>query len=272
MTPLNRLTMVGLLRGVWRFRGFILASVRREFSSRYLGTQLGALWPILHPLALLVIYTLVFAEVMRSRLPGHESRFAYSIYLTAGFIGWTLFSDLLVRSVGIFVANGSLLKKANVHKLAFPIIAFISALIHAGILMGCFLVFLALAGAMPGLPLLAVIPVLAVASLLAMGLGLLLATANVFYRDIEQSTVLVLQFWFWMTPVVYPAQALPESLQRGLAINPMWPIVRALQSIFLENRMPDWLALLWPLGLGIAFALLARAAFDKLSGELVDEL
>jgi len=124
--------MIELLRGAWRFRDFIVASVKREFATRYQGTQLGALWPIVHPLALILIYTLVFAEVMKPRLPGHESRFAYSIYLTAGLVAWSLFSDLLVRSVGIFVHNANLLKKVNVHKLAFPIIAFLSALIQAG--------------------------------------------------------------------------------------------------------------------------------------------
>jgi ABC-type polysaccharide/polyol phosphate export permease len=70
--------MVELLRGVWRFRDFIVASVKREFATRYQGTQLGIFWPIVHPLALILIYTLVFAEVMKPKLPGHESRFAYS--------------------------------------------------------------------------------------------------------------------------------------------------------------------------------------------------
>jgi lipopolysaccharide transport system permease protein len=264
--------MLELLRGAWRFRGFIAASVRREFSSRYLGTQLGALWPVLHPLALIGIYTLVFAEVMHARLPGHESRFAYSIYLTAGFIAWTLFGDLLVRSVGIFVQNAGLMKKVNVHKLAFPIIASLSALIHAGILLACFLVFLAFAGALPGAPLLAVAPVLAIAALFATSLGLLLATANVFYRDIEQSASLVLQFWFWMTPIVYPADALPSAVRGLLAMNPMWPVAGAMQAIFLENRFPDWISLAYPLALSVALAFLARFAFERLAAELVDEL
>jgi lipopolysaccharide transport system permease protein len=264
--------MIELLRGVWRFRDFIFASVRREFAVRYRGTQLGIFWPIVHPLALILIYTLIFSEVMRPRLPGHESRFAYSIYLTAGFVAWSLFGDLLGRSVGIFVHNSELLKKVSVHKLAFPAIAFISALIQSGILLAGFFVFLAVTGNLPGAPLLAVIPVLAVASLLAMGLGLFLATINVFYRDVEQSTGLVLQFWFWITPVVYPAAALPESLQEVLAWNPMWPVVRAMQDIFVENRFPQWASLAYPLALAVLLALLARTTFGRLANELVDEL
>lgn len=264
--------MFELLRGAWRFRDFIIASVKREFASRYLGTQLGFIWPILQPLALILIFTLVFAQIMKPRLPGHDSAFAYSIYLTAGFITWSLFSDLLVRSVGIFVHNAELLKKVSVHKLAFPIIAFLSALVQTTILLVLFLAFLGSVGKMPGLPLLAIVPVIAITSLFAMGLGLFLATINVFYRDVEQGTSLVLQFWFWMTPIVYPATALPELMQSVLAWNPMWPVTRAAQAIFLENRFPDWGTLAYPLVLAIGLALLAKLAFERLAGELVDEL
>lgn len=264
--------MIELLRGAWRFRDFIVTSVRREFHSRYLGTQLGIFWPIVHPLSLILIYTLVFAEVMRPRLPGHSSPFAYSIYLTAGLIAWVLFSDLLTRSVGIFVQNAGLLKKVNVHKLSFPIIASISALIQAGILLACFIAFLVLSGNFPGIALVALVPVLAITALFAMGLGLFLATINVFYRDVEQTTSLVLQFWFWVTPIVYPIAALPGFMQGVLAWNPMWPLVRAMQAVFLEHRFPDWGSLAYPLLLAIGLAALARLTFGRLANELVDEL
>lgn len=264
--------MIELLRGAWRFRDFILSSVKREFATRHRGTQLGVFWPVVHPLALILIYTLVFAEIMRPRLPGHDSRFAYSIYLTASLIAWILFSDLLSRSVGIFVQNAGLMKKVNVHKLAFPIIASISSMIQVAILLGCFVAFLALSGNLPGLAFLGLIPVLAITALFAMGLGLFLATINVFYRDVEQSTALVLQFWFWVTPIVYPIGALPVFMQDILKWNPLWPLVRAMQDIFVENRFPDWVSLLYPLGLAIALAALARATFGRLANELVDEL
>jgi lipopolysaccharide transport system permease protein len=209
---------------------------------------------------------------MRSRLPGHESGFAYSIYLTAGLVAWTLFSDLLLRSVGIFVHNAELLKKVSVHKLALPAIAFISVMINAGLLLACFLAFLVLSGNLPGWPLLAAIPVLALTGFFAMALGLFLATINVFYRDVEQTVSIVLQFWFWMTPVVYPLATLPPTFQKVLAWNPIWPLVHAMQQVFLENRWPDWVSLAYPALLGVLLALLARATFGRLADELVDEL
>jgi lipopolysaccharide transport system permease protein len=266
------MSTLGMLRGAWRFRDFIIASVKREFAIRYQGTQLGIFWPIIQPLALILIYTLVFAEVMKAKLPGYESRFAYSIYLTAGLLTWGLFSDLLTRSVGIFVQNANLLKKVSVPKVTFPVIASFSALVNFTIILALFVIFLVFSGEFPGLPILGIVPVLFIVVLFAVGLGILLGAVNVFYRDVEQSTGLVLQFWFWLTPVVYPSKALPGFMESILTWNPMWPVVRAMQKIFVEQRFPDWLTLAYPLLLAIGFVVLARAAFDRLANELVDEL
>jgi lipopolysaccharide transport system permease protein len=209
---------------------------------------------------------------MRTRLAGHESRFAYSIYLTAGFIAWNLFGELLQRSVGIFVHNSALLKKVSVHKLAFPAIASLSALIQVGILLVCFLVFLMVSGNFPGISLIAVVPVIAITGFLAMGLGLFLATINVFYRDVEHTTNVALQFWFWITPIAYPIAALPPVAQRIIAWNPMSPVVGAMQDIFVAQRFPDWSSLAYPVVLAMALAILARLSFGRLADELVDEL
>jgi lipopolysaccharide transport system permease protein len=264
--------MLDLARQAWRFRGFIVASVRREFASRYLGTQLGWLWPFVHPLALVLIYTLVFSEVMGARLPGSEGKYAYSIYLTSGLVLWMLFSELLGRSVGTFVHNAELLKKVTLPKITLPVIAAISSLVSSGFLLAAFTAFLVATGAMPGLPLLALLPVLGIAVLLAIALGTFLATVNVFYRDVEQTTSLVLQFWFWLTPIVYPVTALPEAARWVLSLNPLYPLTRAMQDIFLYQRFPDWISLAYPLGCAVVLALLARLTFLRLANELVDEL
>jgi lipopolysaccharide transport system permease protein len=266
------MSTIGMIKGAWRFRDFIVASVRREFAIRYQGTQLGIFWPILQPLALILIYTLVFAEIMKPKLPGHESPYAYSIYLTAGLIIWGLFSDLLNRSVGIFVQNANLLKKVSVPKITFPVIASFSALVHFAIIFVLFLAFLVFSSNFPGTVILGVVPILALTLLLAVGMGILLGTVNVFYRDVEQSAGLFLQFWFWLTPIVYPARALPDFMAAILVWNPMWPIVLAVQDIFVEQRFPNWSTLVYPLLLAMVFVVGARLAFNRLSAEIVDEL
>ncbi len=266
------MSIASLSREVWQFRDFILASVKREFVARYQGTQLGVFWPIAHPLALIVIYTLVFAQLMRPALPNHTSPFAYSIYLTAGVVTWTLFGDLLMRTIGVFVQNGNLMKKVSIPKIAFPVIAAASASVQFVIVLTLFIAFLMLSGNFPGAPLIAVVPVVAVLALFALGMGVLLGTVNVFYRDVEQSAGIVLQFWFWLTPIVYAWDILSPMMKSVMAWNPMFPIVRAMQDIFLEHRYPDWPSLGYPLALALGFTALARLAFNRLAHELVDEL
>lgn len=261
-----------MIRECWGFRGFIIASVRRDFASRYLGTQLGFFWAIAQPLTTILIYTLVFAEIMKPSLPGHDAKFAYSIYLCAGILIWQLFADLLSRSVGVFVHNAGLLKKANLPKLALPIIVALSGLSNFAVVAALFLVFLVATGNFPTHSILAMLPVIMVVVALALGIGLLLGTINVFYRDIEQSTMMVLQFWFWLTPIVYPGRALPSFFASILQWNPMWPIVNFTQTIFLENQVPAIASLAYPACVAAGLFAIGLVAFRRLSGEIVDEL
>jgi lipopolysaccharide transport system permease protein len=261
-----------LARDLWAYRGFIAESVRRDFHSRYLNTQLGWLWSILQPLSMLSVYTLVFSRLMRAAMPGHDSIWAYSIYLCAGLLSWGLFSELLSRSAGIFVSNANLLKKVSLPRLTLPAITTLSSLINYAIVMGIFFAFLIFTGNFPGLVVLAALPVILILIGLALGLGILCGTINVFYRDVEQALSVILQFWFWLTPVVYVSRALPEGIVRWMWVNPMWSIVNALQGIFLEAKLPQWHTLLWPAGLALALMTLALLAFMRLGGELVDEL
>ena len=261
------------LQAIWAYRGFILGSVRRELQTRYAKSQLGLAWALIHPLALIVLYTLVFTNLMRPMLSaGHDSRFAYSVYLCAGLLTWMLFSELLNRSVGLFVGHANLLKKMNFPRLTLPVIVVLSSLLHYVIIMLLFLGFLLLTGGFPGLVVIAAAPVVGVLIAFAIGLGLLAGIINVFYRDIEQSTAMILQFWFWATPIVYLPDILPPWFAQLLAWNPIMPIVVAMQTIFLHQRLPEWSSLLYPAVLAGIFLVLSMRAYTRLSGEIVDEL
>lgn len=263
---------IGMLRDVWAFRGFMAGSIKRELLSRFTGTQLGFAWVIANPLAMIAIYTVIFAEIMRPSLPGHASKFSYSIYLCAGLLTWSLFAEMLGRTVNIFVEHANVLKKVNFPKLCLPIIVVVSSSVNFAILLAIFLVFLLITGNMPGWSVLAVLPVLALQVAFTMGLGILLATINVFYRDVNQGVGVLMQFWFWLTPIVYVADALPASVKSILEWNPLWPLVRAYQDIFLTQAGLDWAALAYPLMLALVFLWLGMLSFHKLQGEIVDEL
>jgi len=78
--------MIGAASSLWRYRGFVLGSIKREFQSKYRNSLLGAAWTVINPLAMILVYTVIFAEVMRAKLPGVENTFGYSIYLCAGVL------------------------------------------------------------------------------------------------------------------------------------------------------------------------------------------
>jgi lipopolysaccharide transport system permease protein len=265
-------TMRGMLDALWKYRGFILASVRREFDARYRVAVLGGIWAVLQPLAQVAVYTLVLSEVMRARLPGSDSRFAYGIYLCAGILTWSLFTEIVTRCTGVFVDNANLLKKLSFPRICLPSIAVLSSIVNFAIVFALFLVFLLVTGNLPGRALLALVPLLALQILLATGLGVLAGVANVFYRDVAQGVAIVVQFWFWLTPIVYPSRTLPGILADLLAWNPMWSVVRFAQTIFLEDRVPAWSTLAYPALVAGTLLVFAMFAFRKLSGEIVDEL
>ena len=176
---------IPMLKGVLQFRGFILTNVQREFQAKYRNSMLGAAWTVLNPLAMIVVYTVVFSQVMKSRLPGIESTYAYSIYLCAGTLTWGLFAEIVGRGTTVFLDHAGLIKKVNFPRICLPIIVVVNALVNFAIVFALFLVFLVVTDNFPGLPFLAMIPLLLIVILFAIGLGILLGVLNVFFRDVS---------------------------------------------------------------------------------------
>lgn len=260
------------LKAAWNFRGFVFGSVRRDYQLRYRGTVLGVLWTVLQPLAMILIYTVVFSQVMKTRLQGAEGNFAYSIHLCAGIITWGLFAEIIQRGQSVFIENANLLKKLSFPRLTLPVIVVATALLNFFIVFGLFLGFLLITGNFPGVTIFAMIPLLAVQVLFAAGLGVTLGVLNVFFRDAGQLSGLLLQFWFWATPIVYPASILPEWLKPWMNLNPMYHLMQGYQNIFVANQFPDWQNLALVAIVSTGLALYAVSLFRRHSGEMVDEL
>jgi len=263
---------VGMLRSIWSYRGFILGSVKREFQSRYRNSLLGAAWTVLNPLAMIVVYTVIFSQVMRARLPGNESQFAYSIYLCAGVLTWGLFAEITGRAQNVFIEHANLIKKINFPRICLPVIVVLNASVNFAIIFGLFMAFLVVSGNFPGAAFAAIVPVLAIQVLFAIGLGMVIGVLNVFFRDVGQFFGVLLQFWFWFTPVVYTASILPQWAQGYLRWNPMTPIIGAYQDILMHAIWPRWSSLLFPAIVGFLLCILGMRLFRKRVGEIVDEL
>jgi lipopolysaccharide transport system permease protein len=269
---MSRGELLGITRAIWGYRGFILGSVKRELQSKYRNSLLGAAWVVLNPLAMIFIYTVIFSQIMRARLPGVHSSFAYSIYLCAGILTWGLFSEITGRCQNIFLENASLLKKLSFPRICLPVIVILSAGLNFSIIFGLFLGFLIISGNFPGWPFLSIFPVLAIQIVFSIDLGIILGVLNVFFRDVGQCFNIVLQFWFWFTPIVYPITILPEQVRPLMSWNPLASLISAYQTILVYGRWPQWETLI-PVSIAcVLLYLTAMYLFRKRAGEIVDEL
>lgn len=258
-----------LINAAWGYRGFIKSSVQNEFRARLARSRLGAAWVVLQPLAQVLIFALILSNVLAARLPGVENTYAYAVYLMSGFLCWNLFSEIVQRFLTIFIDNASLLRKVQFPKIVLPLIALSSAMVTNLALLSVMLVIFPLLGFPPGpqwlwLPLLIVLT-----AALASGIGLLLGTLNVFARDIGHVMGVVMQFWFWVTPIVYPITVVPESLRAWLSINPVMPLVNAYHDVVVYSRPPSpdlWIVVI------LAAVLLVSSLFifRRAAAELVD--
>jgi lipopolysaccharide transport system permease protein len=257
---------------VWNYRGFILGNVKREFQLKYRNSLLGGAWVVIQPLAMIIVYTVIFSQIMRARLPGIDSTFAYSIYLCAGILTWSLFAEITGRAQNIFLDHANLLKKLSFPRLCLPVTVVATASLNFSIIFGLFTIFLIITDNFPGWVYLALLPVLVIQIAFAIGLGIVLGVLNVFFRDVGQLFGVVLQFWFWLTPIVYPVTILPESMRPLIMLNPMTSLITAYQTILVKGQSPDWVSL-WPITLlAILLCIWGLRLFRKNAGEMVDEL
>lgn len=257
---------------IYRYRGFIVGSVTREFSARYKSSMLGSTWLFLQPLAQILVYTLIFSSVMRARLPGVNSAFAYSIFLCSGILTWGFFAEILTKCQSMFLDSANLIKKLSFPRIILPIIVVINAAFGFAIIFGLFIIFLVVSGNFSGWPVLALVPLLAVMITFALGLGMVLGVLNVFFRDVGQFFNIMIQFWFWLTPVVYPIATLPVWAHDLLALNPMTALVTGFQTVLVQRTWPDWGHVAVVFVAGLALCLLGLHLFRTHSGEIVDEL
>jgi len=264
--------MLNIFKSLWAYRGFILGSVQREFQSKYRNSLLGATWTVINPLSMIFVYTVIFSQLMHSKLPGVDSTFAYSIYLCAGVLTWGLFAEIVTRAQNTFLEHANLIKKLSFPRLCLPVTVVANALLNFSIVFGLFTLFLLTSGNFPGWVYFALIPVLAILVAFAIGLGMTLGVLNVFFRDVGQFFGIAIQFWFWLTPIIYPITILPESIRPLMSLNPMTNLIGAFQTIFVAGKWPAWQGLLPAIILAIVMCALGMHLFRKHAGDMVDEL
>ena len=261
-----------LVRGIYQYRSFIWQRAVADLRHRYAGTGLGVVWNVLHPLAMIAIYSVIFSALMPTSLPGVQGRFAYVLYLCSGFLPWLAFSECITRSSNAFLENSPYLKKLPMPEQVFVAQTAASATLGLVISFALLLLVSLLLGQRPS-PFWLLLPIpLAAMQVLGFALGLLCGTLNVFLRDVGQVLQLGLQVVMWTAPVVWVETSLrlPREVFAMLHCHPLWPMLTAIRDLFCAGLMPHaivWVGVFaWP----IAMFVLAWSVFRQLQPEIRD--
>lgn len=264
--------MLNQLRLAWAYRYFIASSIRNDLFTRFARSKLGSVWALVHPLVMVAIYAVILSKVLGAKIPGIDNPYSYAIYLTAGIMGWTLFSEILTGCLNLFTGNANLIKKMAFPKITLPIITVGSCLVNNVILLAAILVIFALMGHYPGPEIFWIFVLQIVTALAAMGAGVVVGVLNVFVRDVEQVVPIVLQLLFWFTPIVYPASIVPDAIRPWMNLNPVYPLISGYHDVLVLQHGPDIVALVTTMAIALLLMGLGLFMVRRASPEMTDVL
>lgn len=273
---LSSISFSSLLGSFTKHQTLIFQLVKREIISRYRGSFLGILWTIINPILMLVVYTFVFGFVFKVRLDPSVSfendHFSFALLLFSGLIVYNIFSDCLSRSPGLVLANINYVKKIIFPLDILPWVNLGATLFHAAISLLVFLIALLLIKHSIYWTVIWIPVILTPFLLLTLGISWFLAATGVFVRDIGQFIGLALTMLLFLSPVFYPASALPESIRDYLFLNPLSFIIEQLRAVALYGQLPDWQGLAIYTLIGLIFAQIGFVWFEKTRKGFADVL
>lgn len=237
---------VEIARSAWRNRDLVRALVHREVLGRYRGSYMGLLWSLLNPMLMLLVYTFVFGVVFKARWsPTGGSTVEFALVLFAGLIVFNLFAECITRAPALILGNANYVKKVVFPLEILPWVTLGSAAFHAAVSVAVWLVAYLLLVGVPHPTALLLPLVLLPLALLVMGLTWFLAALGVYLRDVSQFVGILTTVLLFLSPVFFPATALPPSYRPFLFLNPLTPIIESTRDVLYWGKVPaagPWLA------------------------------
>ncbi len=253
-------------------RSLLIQLVRRDFRQRFVGSAAGWLWGLIQPMVMLLLWNFVFRVCLRLEPPEGEVTRNYTLFLAAGYLPWLLFQESVMRSSNCIVENANLVTKTVFPSEIVPLAIFLSSLLSHLLALGLVLGLVAWRGG--GLsPMSLMLPVyMALLGLLAVGIGWIFSSLQVYLRDTAQIVSVLMTCWFWVTPIFIGEANIPEKFRFLVHWNPLAGVVRAYRERLLSLRPPsiEDLAVLaaWSIGAffcgGLFFRHLKRGFADVL--------
>ena len=259
--------MLLMFCNIYRYREMLINMVRRELRGKYKGSILGFLWTFINPLLQLVVYTIVFSNIMRMGVSNYE------IFLFVALIPWMFFSTSVLSGAGSIIYNQSLVTKIYFPREILPLSVVTSNFIN---MIYCSVIVLAVVlfyHMNLNLEVWFMLPVIAFMEyILVIGIVLIVSALTVYFRDLEHILGIIIMAWQFLTPVMYPESFVPSQYQAILYLNPMTPIIISFRDVLYYGKMPVVenlvYAFLWSLIIFICGFLL----FGKLQKDFAEEL
>ena len=230
-----------------KFRHLLVMMVKRDFVTRYRRSVLGILWSMLNPLFTMAILVIVFSFLFRFDIPN------FAVYVLSGQIVFGLFSESTGQAMNSIVSNGNIIKKVYVPKYIFPVSRVMSALVNFGFAFVAFLLVTVVTRA-PLHPTIVLVPIPVLYTFVfSLGLGMLLSSMAVFFRDMQHLYGVALTAWMFFTPIIYPVSILPQRVYHLMHLNPLFHYVGYFRALALDGTVPG----LWENVISLGFALFA---------------
>lgn len=259
-----------MFASLWRNRELILASAKREVLGRYRGSALGLLWSFFNPVFMLSVYTFVFSEIFKARWGGSsESKTEFALVLFAGLIVFNLFAECVNRAPTLILSNPNYVKKVIFPLEILPFVSLLSAIYHTLISLFVWLIAYIVLFGMPHITVVLMPLVLFPLGFFIMGVCWSLASLGIFLRDVSQIVGVAVTVLMFLSPIFYPAGALPENYRGFLYLNPLTLIIEMTRDILYWGKFPDvvsligyWLGSIFVAWLGFAWFQKTRKGFS----------
>jgi lipopolysaccharide transport system permease protein len=263
-----------MVASFWGHRQLIRNLVQREVLGRYKGSVLGIFWSLITPIFMLVVYTFVFSVVFKARwgTGGGNSKTEFALVLFAGLMVFNLFAECISKAPGLILANTNYVKKVIFPLEILPWVSMGSALFHFSVSLCVWLLAYLLLFGLPHLHIFLLPLVLGPLVLFVMGLSWALASLGVYLRDVGQIIGMLITVLMFLTPIFYPASALPPAYQPLVFLNPLTAPIEMTRDLMYWGKLPSLnLLALYATG-ALGFALLGFTWFQKTRKGFADVL
>lgn len=249
-----------------RFWPVVQNMVIQELRVRYQRSALGFLWTLLHPILMMTTLTLVFSQLFKTAAKD------YAIYLFAGMVPWGFLASSVNDCAFCIILNEGLIRKIYLPKLVFPLSKVLTGLTTFLLSLSALFVLFKPLGAPVSWSLVFLPVAIALFATFALGLGLVVAVANTFFRDCGHLVSVFLQAWYFATPIIYETTLMPTPGRWRFWLNPAYPYVRMFQEILRDGRFPQWTTVMAAAGFAAVSLGIGYAAFKRHEDKLVFRL